>query len=435
MAAGGGIFTVQNKTLPGAYINFVSRSRALGTLGERGIVALPWASNWGSEDTVVTVSSEDFQKNALKYFGYEYTDDKLLKIREVFKGASSLKVYRIGGGEKATATIGNRKVTALYGGTRGNDIQVSVKALTDGKLFTVKTFVGGIEVDEQTVNTEETLKDNDFITFTTNGTLTATAGVKLSGGTDKAITGDDYSKFLDKIETEHFTTMLYDGDDPTTKELFDSFTKRLRDDEGYKITTVLHDYPKADYEGVISVKNVIGGDKGALVYWVAGQTAGAEVNESLTNKKYDGELIIESKYKGSDLRQSLEKGEFVLYGNKDGYKVLKDINTFTSISPSKNNDFSANQVIRVLDSIANDTARIFDSYYLGKVQNDAFGRDMFKSELIKYHQTLQGIRAIQNFETEDISISKGTDKGDVVVNETIEPVGAMEKLYMTCIVE
>ena len=32
----GGTWTVQNKVRPGAYINFVSVPKALGTLGERG---------------------------------------------------------------------------------------------------------------------------------------------------------------------------------------------------------------------------------------------------------------------------------------------------------------------------------------------------------------------------------------------------------------
>ena len=34
MALGGGTYLVQNKVLPGAYINFVSRPRAMGSLGE-----------------------------------------------------------------------------------------------------------------------------------------------------------------------------------------------------------------------------------------------------------------------------------------------------------------------------------------------------------------------------------------------------------------
>lgn len=159
------------------------------------------------------------------------------------------------------------------------------------------------------------------------------------------------------------------------------------------------------------------------------------MNESLTNAKYDGELKINTAFKKSQLKEAIERGEFTFYGDKDNVRVLKDINTFTGITVNKNSDFTSNQVIRVLDSVANDTARIFNDYYLGKVQNSALGRDIFKSELISYHNQLQAIEAIENFSSEDITVQKGTEKGDVIVNEYIEPVGAMEKLYMTCIVE
>ena len=40
MALGGGTFVTQNKTLPGAYINFVSAA-ASATLSDRGIATMP----------------------------------------------------------------------------------------------------------------------------------------------------------------------------------------------------------------------------------------------------------------------------------------------------------------------------------------------------------------------------------------------------------
>lgn len=48
MSMGGGTFTVQNKILPGSYINFVSTASA-ATLGERGTAALPLELDWGPE--------------------------------------------------------------------------------------------------------------------------------------------------------------------------------------------------------------------------------------------------------------------------------------------------------------------------------------------------------------------------------------------------
>ena len=434
MAAGGGMFTVQNKVLPGAYINFVSKARALGTLGERGIVALPWIGDWGGGD-VITIENEEFQTNCMKILGYSYTDDEVLYLREVFKGANTVKLVRINEGEKASATVGGMTVTAIYGGIRGNDIRIVVENNIDNVgSFIVTTLIGEdmIEIDRQIITDIEQLKANSFVEFkkTGNGEFMAAVATALTGGTNKEVTGNDYSVFLDKIESEEFTTLLYAGDDETTKGLFSSFTKRLRDEEGFKVTCVLCDYCKANHEGIISVK-----DNSKLVYWTAGQTAGAEVNESLTNMLYDGEIVINQNYKKSELKETINNGEFVFYGDKGEYRVLKDINTFTEVTANKNSDFTNNQVIRVLDAVANDTARIFNTYYLGKIQNNEIGRDILKTELINYHNTLQGIQAITNFETTDITIAKGNEKGDVVVNEYIEPVGAMEKLYMTCIVE
>ena len=49
MALGGGTFMTQNKVLPGAYINFVSRPRAMGSLGERGVVCVGMELDWGRD--------------------------------------------------------------------------------------------------------------------------------------------------------------------------------------------------------------------------------------------------------------------------------------------------------------------------------------------------------------------------------------------------
>ena len=87
-------------------------------------------------------------------------------------------------------------------------------------------------------------------------------------------------------------------------------------------------------------------------------------------------------------------------------------------------------MVRVLDAIANDVARIFSQYYLGKQSNNANGRNLLKAELIQYHEQLQAMEAIEGFIPEDITISQGVEKQDVVVYEKVRPTDAMEKLYM-----
>lgn len=59
------MYTVQNKVLPGAYINFVSAARASATLGDRGTAAFPLSLDWGPENEVVTIENSEFQKGSL----------------------------------------------------------------------------------------------------------------------------------------------------------------------------------------------------------------------------------------------------------------------------------------------------------------------------------------------------------------------------------
>ena len=111
MPIGGGTFTLQNKVLPGVYMNFVSASGGVSA-GSRGIASIPAELGWGAEDTIIRMDSGDFNRQAVTVFGYDATAPELLLIREAFKRAKTLLVYRVdGGGSKATKEIAGR-----YGG-------------------------------------------------------------------------------------------------------------------------------------------------------------------------------------------------------------------------------------------------------------------------------------------------------------------------------
>lgn len=425
MALGGGTFLVQNKVLPGAYINFVSRPRAMGSLGERGVVCVGMEMDWGKEG-MLTVEAADFRTDSRALFGYDYLDEKMKDMRELFLHAKKVHLYRLNGGKKATATEGNLTVTAKYNGERGNSICVAiVENVDEDGYYDVETYLGTELVDSQTAASIEELAENAYVSFKGTGALTAAAGLYLTGGTTEEAAGSAYTEFLAAAEAEDFNVLTYNSSNETTKKLFVNFTKRMREEEGVKFVTVLHDYAEADHEGVISV-----GTASELVYWVAGATAGAEVNESLTNMVYDGEYEVNVKLKKSEYIKGIQAGQFLFYEEDGKLRVLRDINSFTSFEAAKNSDFSGNRVVRVLDSIANDVANIFSRYYLGKQSNNANGRNLLKAEILAYHEQLMKIEAIETFTAEDITVEKGVEKQDVVVYETVQPVDAMEKLYM-----
>ena len=94
MAFGGGAFTAQNKTLPGAYMNFISATNASASLSDRGIATMALPLNWGVDDKVFTVTVADFQKNSKTIFGYSFDAEELKPVREIFKNAIKLHCFR-----------------------------------------------------------------------------------------------------------------------------------------------------------------------------------------------------------------------------------------------------------------------------------------------------------------------------------------------------
>ena len=420
---GGGIFTTQNKILPGCYINFISTAKLAATLGERGIVALPIELDWGTTE-VMELDNGTLISSAKEILGYSYDNEKLVTVREVMKNATRLYLYRLNGaGVKATCEYADAK----YAGTRGNDIKIVVSAnVDDPSKFNVETYLDTVRVDVQVVASAAELKANNYVTFKTDITLTVTAGVSLTGGTNSEVTGESYSSALTALESYSFNALGIMSDEETIKSVAVAYVKCMRDEVGAKFQLVVHGVA-ADYEGVINVDDV------NAIPWVTGAIAGAPINKSLTNKVYDGELTLVSSYSQAQLEKAIQAGKFVFHKVGDTVNVLSDINSFVSATADKTSDFSANQVIRVLDEVANTTASIFGKTFLGKVQNNADGRIALKSMLVSACEQMQNIGAIQNFASEDITVEEGNLKKAVAVSWYITPVMAMEQLY--CVVK
>lgn len=421
---------LQNKILPGAYINIVSAAAASAAMSDRGTAAVGIPLDWGDTDGVIELTSADLQKNSLEILGCTYVDDKLIYLRELFANAVKVYVYRLnGGGVKASNDI----ATAKFSGTRGNDITIVVAANVDDETkFDVNTVLGSDTVDTQTVAAASELVDNDFVRFKKDVTLEATAGKPLTNGTNGEITAASHQRFLDLIEKYTFNALCCGSTDDKIKQLYVNYTKRLRDEVGKKFQTVVYNYP-ADYEGVVNVKNKVadGDNEAALTYWVTGIVAGTAVNKSALNRKYNGEFKPVVDYSQSQLEQAIQNGEFTLHQVGDDIRVLNDINSLVTVSDTKGDIFKDNQTIRVIDQIANDIAVLFNTRYLGVVPNDKGGRVSLWNDIVNHHRQLEQIRAIEDFSGDDVTVEQGNSKKSVVVTDAVTVVNAMEKLYMT----
>ncbi len=437
MALGGGTFLTQNKVLPGSYINVISAALAGINPSDRGVVAMPVSSDWGVDGEVFTVDASEVIGDSLKIFGYAYTDAEMLYIREVFRKASRVRFYRLNTGTKATATVGTTiTATAKHSGTLGNEITVTVAANIDQPTkFDVSTYFKTLLVDVQTVALAEELVGNDYVDFSGTGAPVADAGTDLTTGTNGTVTGTEHQAALTAFEAYGFNTLVCPTDDSTTIDLYVAYVKDNRDNIGKKFQAVVY-RKEADYEGVINVQNVVTDtNAAALVFWTAGAIAGAQINQSVTNAEYDGELTVNVDYSQSELETELLEGKFIFHRVGDEIRVLSDINSLTTFTPDKSKDFQSNQVIRVVDDAANNIAATFNNFYLGKLQNNAAGRTAFWNDIVNYNQQLQDLQAIENFNPDELTVEAGADKDAVVVNNPLDIVVAMAKLYMTIVVQ
>ena len=434
MALGGGTFIAQNKVLPGAYINFISVAKATATLSDRGFAAMGLELDWGQDGQIFEVTQGDFQKDSMKIFGYSYADDKLKGIREMMSKLTTLYAYKLtSGGQKASNDI----ATAKYCGVRGNDIKIAIQTnVDDNDMFDVQTILDTTIVDVQTVAKAEDLVANDYVSFK-GAELALTASTPLTGGTNGTADAAAHQAFLDKVESyPSINAIGYVGTDNAVKSLYAAFTERMRDSVGVKFVAVLYN-KAADYEGVINVKNKVlddGANEASLVYWATGVAAGTAVNASATNMTYDGEYTVDTNYTQSQLEKAIKAGEFTLHQVGDKVNVLTDINSLVTTTVNKGEDFKSNQTIRVLDQIATDIASLFVTKYLGAIPNDEDGRTSLWNDIVKHHQQLLSLRAIENFTEEDVQVAQGDTKKSVVVSDAVTVVNAMEKLYMAVMV-
>ena len=308
--------------------------------------------------------------------------------------------------------------------------------MDNSSKYDVKTILDNTVVDIQTVSSATNLVENDFCTFKADATLTATASTPFTGGTNTDVSSATWQTALSAFESYSFNVFGAVTTDDEIKALVKAWTLRLRDDLGVKFQVVTYKYA-ADDKAIISVENQIVGETtetGNLVYWVTGAECSCKVNASLTNRKYDGEYDINVNHTQTELSEAVTSGKFMFHRAGDSIRVLSDINTKVSVSEEENEDFASNQTIRVIDQIGNDIATLWNERYNGIIPNDTAGRISFWNDVVKHHQELQELRAIEDFEPEDVVVSKGNGKKDVVVSDAITVVNCMEKLYMTCVI-
>lgn len=437
----GGNWTTQNKVLPGVYTNYSGNGAQPSASGATGVVSIPVILPWLQEKKLIALTKAAAEKLAADL------GSAALLITEAYKNAALVYFYRLNVGTKATATLGNLVCTALYSGTYGNRLSVSVENTVGqtGK-YDVVTWVDAKEVDRQTVVDITGLVANSWVKFAASGeqtVLTVSAGTALTTGTDGAATTADYAAFLAAVELQTVNAIACPTDDADIKALFIAYAKRMVQDEGKYLQVVVPD-TQADFEAVLSVKNGVILEDGTHVTnemataYLAGATAACPLTGSLTNAPYVGAVDVDTRYTVSEQAGCAKSGQIVFIpapvgGN--GVLVQKDINTLVTFTPDRTYIMSKNKIIRALYSICTYINNLGMMHYSGKVANSVDGRNLFQADILAYFRQLAANGILRDVVPEDIVVQAGELGDAMVVSYAVRPVDVIETIYNTITVE
>lgn len=429
----GGNWDIQNKVLPGVYVNLAGQNTDAADTGVTGVVGLPVTLPWLPEQTVIKAEPRDAAVYAASY------GSAALPIQEAAKEAGELLIYRLNKGTAATGTIGGITCKARYSGTFGNSLKVAVQT-TPGESgsYSVITYHGAMELHRQKVKAVDDVASNDWILFSGTGKLTAVAAAALTGGTDGEVTNSDYANFLAAMEVQNFDAVACPNDTEEVKALFVTWAKRLVNEEGRYIQVVVPNI-QADFEGVISVANGVyledgtHVDKAAATAYVAGATAGVGLSGSLTNHEYPGAVDVDQRYTIAEQEDLATSGQmlFIPAVGSQRVTIQKDINTLVTLTDERPYAFSKNRIVRILYAIASQCVAIGMERYVGKMFNTPAGHDLYKGEILAYLRQLENQGALTEVSPDNITVQTGTAVDSVLITMTVKPADTMDVIYLT----
>ncbi|MFQ8839820.1 MAG: phage tail sheath subtilisin-like domain-containing protein [Clostridium fessum] len=253
---------------------------------------------------------------------------------------------------------------------------------------------------------------------------------------DEAITA-----MLKTLKTVDFDVLVYpyaksSASSSTAQQTIATWVKSMQDDEGKNVTAVLPNY-EADSEYTInSVQGVTLSDGSTLtVYeaaaWVGGITAGASVTKSNTAQKFIGAIDVTPRMTRSEQEAAIKAGKFLLdVDRSQNVTVVADVNSLTTTTQNKGDIMKQNRSVRTACGIRSDIQAVWDASIKGKYDNNAAGRMIFKGMLVEYFTDLERRGAIQNFDSDNVTVEAGTAINAVLVNCGIQLVGSMEIAYI-----
>ncbi|WP_096199514.1 phage tail sheath C-terminal domain-containing protein [Bacillus sp. FJAT-45350] len=171
-----------------------------------------------------------------------------------------------------------------------------------------------------------------------------------------------------------------------------SFIKSQRENEKKTFKAVLAN-EQADHEGIINftTDEIVVGEKiyttAEYTPRIAGILAGLPFTRSAT---YFSLPEVDSIKEHDDPDADIDNGQLILVNDGEEIKIGRAVNSLTSFTVKKTEDFSVIKVMEVMDMMHDDIYSTFKNEYVGKVQNIYDNQVLFFTSVNAYYQGLEG---------------------------------------------
>ncbi|WP_103110792.1 phage tail sheath subtilisin-like domain-containing protein [Brevibacillus reuszeri] len=388
--------TIQRER-PGVTVELIAKAKER-VVPKSGVVLVPYQAEWGAPDTMVKVTGYD--ERIAETFG------EVDSIELAAEGGATIIGYRMTNGNAVKAAYSQAdaiKIEALYPGTKGNSITVSIATSTaepgkkelqvKGPIKTEKfSFVDVVELEAKTTQSiyVRVSKIGDTAIADIAETL-LTGGVSGNAG----LTSTDATKLFTVVSGADFDAMHLPFDDPAVQAAAKQFMSDRRtlnkklstlvigggsnDDENMTKHTERSVSMNARYvvNCAIAGQHNNGKMYGSLQWaaWVAGMIAATPAHESFTAIVVPLKKALKD-WGHTEILNALSTGTLIATRDGDVYIIESAVNTLSVIGTDEREDYGKIRVSMTLDQIVNDLMTV-GKKYKGKLANNDLGGAVF----------------------------------------------------------
>lgn len=205
-------------------------------------------------------------------------------------------------------------------------------------------------------------------------------------------TATDYNAALTRLNNKRFNYLAIPEIAAADTTTIATWTKSKRDNDKKTFRVVLPN-EDADHEGVINftATDIQVGDRtyttAEYTARIAGILAGLPFTRSSTYyvlEEVDSITDIE------DPDTAIDNGELILINDGENIKIGRGVNSLTTTTVSKTEDFKSIRVLEVMDMIKDDIRTTFENQYVGKLNNTYDNQVLFITAVNAYFDGLEG---------------------------------------------